>query len=194
MKGVLWSILVLVVGTVIGWVTEDTLKRRTLEVIDSYAEKHIPWDSPMVQKVFPNEIAFESTTISGCSGGGLERLVEEAKNQGMSVREEGNAAATRLCQQWTYHGSARSVLNALANKFDNCFSVDQTKSFEVSMSSAYVCKTDYALNPKTNNWEKTQGAITILCLSQQVKTRMSGSEPYAHPCPDEVLQRLSFFK
>ena len=46
-------------------------------------------------------------------------------------------------------------------------SCDQTKTFTVRLNSPYVCKTDYALNPKTNEWEKTQSAATILCLGSR---------------------------
>jgi hypothetical protein len=190
--GISWKVLIFGLGTVAGWLTEDTLKRRTVEFIDSRLEKYIPWDASWFQRIFPSELRFESTQISGCSGGELERLVQQARTQGATIREEESAKATRLCQNWTYHGTAKSVLETMANKYDNCFSLDQTKSFEVRLSSAFVCKTDYALNPQTNNWTKTLGATTLLCLGQPVKTRMSASEPFAHECPEDVLQRLGF--
>jgi hypothetical protein len=190
--GIGWKVLIFVLGTVAGWLTEDTLKRRTVEFVDSKFEQYVPWDASWFQRFFPNELRFESTQISGCSGGELERLVQQAKTQGMNIREEENAKATRLCQNWTHHGAAKSILETMASKYDNCFSFDQNRSFEVRLNSPFICKTDYALNPQTNGWIKIAGATTLLCLGQPVKTRMSTAEPFVHLCPEDVLQRLGF--
>ena len=117
--------------------------------------------------------------------------MDQAKSQGLNFPEQDEVAEARLCQSWTYHGSARSVLEHMATKFDNCFSLDQTHSFFIKLNQEFVCKTDYTLT-KTNEWAKTPGAATLLCLDHGVDTPMSNIEPKAHECPESELIRLQF--
>jgi hypothetical protein len=179
-------------GTLFGWLLDDWVKPPFLHFVDHELQTHIPLDSPLVQWVWPNSISFEATEISGCSGGDLRRLISQAETQGMQFPEKERVSTTRLCQQWTYHGSARSILEHMATRFDRCFSLDQTNSFSIRLNEAVVCKTNFALNPATNEWMKTPGAVTFLCLNLPVNTPMSQSEPVAHECPESELKRLQF--
>lgn len=183
---------IFVIGTIFGWLTDHWFKEPVLHFVDYEVQTHIPWDSAWVQWVWPNSISFEATEISGCSGGELRRLVSQAETQGMQFPEKERVSTTRLCHQWTYHGSARSILEHMATRFDKCFSLDQTNNFSIRLNEAVVCKTDFALNSATNEWMKTPGAVTFLCVNLPVNTPMSQSEPVAHVCPESALKRLQF--
>lgn len=192
--GRIWTVSTFLLGTAFGWLTEDLIKKPFIDFVESELQARVPWDSWWVQKFWPNTIAFEGSEISGCSGGELRRLVTQAKTQGMNFPDEEHVADALLCQSWTYHGSARSVLEHMATKFDKCFSLDQTNSFDIRLNHDLVCKTDYALNPATNEWVKTPGATTLLCLGRPINTPMSQTEPVAHECPKSELKRLQFTK
>jgi hypothetical protein len=168
------------------------IKKPFVEFVESELQAYVPWDSRLVQWIAPNAIAFEASKISGCSGGGLRRLVTQAKTQGLNFPDEERVSNTRLCQSWAYHNSARSILEHMATKFDKCFSLDETSSFDTRLNQFLVCKTDHALNPATNEWVKTPGATTLLCLDRPVNTPMSQSEPVAHECPESELKQLQF--
>jgi hypothetical protein len=186
------KVAIFVAGLVFGWLTDHWFKEPFLHLVDYELQTYIPWDSPWVQLVWPNSISFEATEISGCSGGELRRLVTQAETQGMQFPERERVSNTRLCQQWTYHGSAHSILEHMATRFDKCFSLDQTNNFSIRLNETVVCKTDFALNPATNEWMRTPGAVTFLCLNPPVNTPMSQSEPVAHVCPESALKRLQF--
>lgn len=193
-RSLLWTGFIFVVGTFAGWLTEDLIKKPAVEFVELLAQPYVPWDSRVVQYFMPNTIGFEASKASGCSGGELQRLVTQAEKQGLNFPDEERVSNTRLCQSWAYHGSARSILEHMATKFEKCFSLDQTRSFDTRLNENLVCKTDYALNPTTNEWVKTQGATTLLCLNTPVNTPMSQSEPVAHECPDSVLKDLQFIQ
>jgi hypothetical protein len=188
----IWKVSIFVLGTLFGWFTDDLVKKPVVEWTEAAAQKIVPWDNPWVQWILPNTITFEATKISGCSGGDLRRLVTQAKAQGLNFSDEEQVADVRLCDHWTYHASARSVLEHMATKFDKCFSLDQTHSFSIKFQENVVCKTDYVLNPANNDWVKVPGKATLLCLSQPVNTPMSQSDPVAHECPDGELKTLGF--
>jgi hypothetical protein len=163
-----------------------------MEYIDSIAQKYIPWDSSFVQRWWPSVVTYEASTVSGCSGGELDRLVAQAKSQGLEFRDEKLLAGTHLCQPWTYHASARGVLEAMAQSFQQCFTLDQTHAMGLRLESDHICRTNYALSSSSNEWEPTQGAVTLLCLDRALKTPMASTHPMAHDCPQDVLERLQF--
>jgi hypothetical protein len=188
----IWKVSIFVLGTFFGWFTEDLVKKPVVEWTEARLQKIIPWDNSWVQWILPSTIAFEATKIQGCSGGDLQRLVTQAKAQGLIFPDEEYVAEARLCDSWSYHASARSVLEHMATRFDKCFSLDQTHSFSIKLHENVVCKTDYTLNLANNEWVKVAGKATLLCLSQPVNTPMSQSEPVAHECPDSELKTLQF--
>jgi hypothetical protein len=197
-RQLLWKALIFIAGTasgtVLGWVTEDVAKRPVLAAIESATQRYIPRDSSFVQYWWPNVITFNSTDFSGCSGGEISRFVAQAKEQGLLFRDDEIVSTALLCQKWIYHGSAKAILSAMSIKFSDCFDVDSQGTFELRLNGPFLCKTDYALNPKTNDWVKTPGAVTVLCLPRAVKTRMSPTEPIAHECPESELRRLQFIQ
>ena len=188
------AFILLAVGTIIGWMTDDWVKPPVMDFINSQIQEHLPWDNSLVQYFMGNPITFAATNISGCSNGGLKLLLDNAKKQGLTFPYENVVANARLCQSWGYHGSARSILEAMAIRFDKCFSLDQANSFQLRLNSGFICKTNFALNDKTNDWERTPGFATYLCLSHAVDTPMSKSEPPAHECPPPELKKLQFVR
>jgi hypothetical protein len=186
-------VLTFIAGTVTGWLIDDWVKPWAMEKINDTAQRLVPWDEPIVQWFVPSAMTFASTKIDGCSNGNLSRLVDRAELQGLRFSEKSQVASSHLCQNWKYSGSPRAILEAMAIRFDKCFAMVPHASettFEVRTTQSHVCKTDYAVNPTTNEWEKKTGAATLLCVDVPVQAPLSAIEPVARECPIQTLRAL----
>jgi hypothetical protein len=193
LRSAIWSLIGFVVGVVGSWLTDDLGKPLFETWVEEPVSRSIPWESSFVQWIIPNRIIYEATMVSGCSGGGLDRLVSDAKKQGMKFRDEELVKKTFLCDAWKRTGTAASILDAMASAYKNCFVVTgdgADREFEVQTPEPYVCKTNYVIDPQTNHWVSKPGNATILCLTDRLPGPPSTEEPYARACPSGELRKV----
>jgi len=159
----------------------DVMFKPDLEVAWSWAKR----------QVNSNNVTFESTEISGCSGGALKRLLADAKIEGMRIDGENVVQNALLCQRWRRTAPPKSILEHMATKFDQCFTLDSKEQiFALRRGTAALCKTDFVVDDKTNEWVRQDGRETILCVRTNSTSRPSRVD--MRYCDPNELKSLGF--
>jgi hypothetical protein len=134
----------------------------------------------------PETISFESTKVSGCSGGEIGNLVQAAERQGLQV--DSQVAKSFLCASWAGKGPpTRRVLEDIATKFDNCFTIDTsftTPRLVLRTINTAICSANFELDEK-NQWKPAILPIYI-CRGEAL------SAPKVLPCTLDILKTLGF--
>jgi hypothetical protein len=136
---------------------------------------------------FPEPITFESTKVSGCSGGELGSLVQAAERQGLVV--DSQVSRSLLCASWKDHAGPRRILEDIATKFENCFELDNSVNpprIAVKDSNTSICIANVELGD-ANQW-KPSVTPKYLCNSESPVT------PKMTACTPALLRSLGFQK
>jgi len=180
-----------IISFVIGVLADDLVKPLIQRHVEDRFFRMLPLESPLVQAIWPNSIRFESSDYSGCSGGELNSLVDDAKGQGMTFRKEDIVRQASLCVPWQKVSNASSILTSMSDRFPNCFATSENNTeFEVLTSDPHVCRTDYIVDQQTNEWTRKQGHSSILCLSAPTIGPISSEEPYIRDCDNGQLKTV----
>ena len=136
---------------------------------------------------FAEPIVFESTKVSGCSGGDLGRLVEDAQKKGLQV--DSQVSKSLLFASWSVKADPRRVLEDMATKFDNCFVIDQSQTTPRMIlrdTNTKICMATVELD-ETNQWKQSTSQ-KYLCYNEMPAT------PKMTACAPAVLKSFGFQK
>jgi hypothetical protein len=135
--------------------------------------------------ISPETISFESTKVSGCSGGEIRALVQAGERQGLP--SDSQLSNSFLCASWQGSGATRHVLESIAARFDRCFKIDKsftTPRIVLNAVNTAICRANLQLD-KNNQWKTSKEPI-YLCLADGPNT------PNIEQCAPEVLISLGF--
>jgi len=138
--------------------------------------------------IFPKPITFEASRVSGCSGGELGRLVEQAEKHGLQT--DSPIKDSFLCAIWSDKNDPRRILEDIATKFDKCFAIDSslgTPKMGVKNTDTSVCVTNLDLD-SANQWVASTTRQIFICDG----TARTAAKTEA--CSKNTLQLLGFQK
>jgi hypothetical protein len=136
---------------------------------------------------FAEPIIFESTKVSGCSGGNLGSLVSGAQKKGLQV--DSQVSDSLLCASWRDKADPRRILEDIATRFDKCFTIDSSQTtpiMKLRATNAAICIANVELD-ETNQW-KPSTTPKYLCYSEELVN------PKIMACSTDVLKSLGFQK
>jgi len=136
--------------------------------------------------ILPESIVFESSKVSGCSGGELGRLIGGAEKQGL--QSDSQVKDSFLCAAWSDKNNPRRILEDIVTKFDKCFAIDNslvTPKMEIKSRSTSVCTANLDLE-SANQWAVSATRQIYICNSDAQTT------PTVQACSKSVLQSLGF--
>jgi hypothetical protein len=134
---------------------------------------------------FPEPIIFESTKVSGCSGGNLGSLVAGAQKKGLQV--DSQVADSLLCAEWKDKADPRRILEDIATRFDKCFTVDSSQTtpiMKLRTANTAICTANVELD-ETNQWNPSN-STKYLCYSEELVN------PKIISCSTSVLRSFGF--
>ena len=135
---------------------------------------------------FAEPIIFESTKVSGCSGGNLEGLVQAAQKKGLQV--DSQVSDSLLCASWgPEKADPRRILEDIATHFDKCFTIDSAQTtpiMKLITANTAICTANVELD-ETNQW-KSSNSTKYLCHSEELVN------PKIMACSTDVLKSLGF--
>jgi hypothetical protein len=165
-----------VVGAFISMILTTFFQKR---IDDEYSELWL--------LAFAEPIVFESTKVSGCSGGDLGRLVQTAQKNGLQV--DSQISNSFLCASWDDKAYPRRILEDIATRFDKCFTMDRSQTtpiMKLRATNTAICTANVELD-ETNQWKQLTSP-KYLCYSEMPAT------PKMTACTPAVLKSLGFQK
>jgi hypothetical protein len=136
-------------------------------------------------RMLAEPIVFESTKVSGCSGGNLGTLVQDAQNNGLQV--DSQISNSFLCTSWDDKAYPRRILEDIAIRFDKCFTIDSsltTPIMKLRSTNTAICTANVELD-ETNQW-KSSTLPKYLCYSEELVN------PKIMACSTDLLKSLGF--